>query len=197
MCDVQMAPIIDELLKTSLKSCIVLPSKDIYEYPFGYRSVNRSPIIVAKMDAYFVQVISPASNLILDVQILGLEPSIDYENSLFGRRCRIQFYANDDGFQYARSISTIKMLCLYEIITQHGEINPALLFSMYSTLDELLLHSLPYAFRRTIMDTQTLQSHILNASISSCRGQISTSKCFHIKQHIACNTLDWESAYKD
>ena len=64
------------------------------------------------------------------------------------------------------------------------------------TLDALLPHSLPYEFRRKIMNTSTLRSHILIAFISSCDGQMSTSQYFRIEQHIACNTLDWENAYK-
>ena len=72
------------------------------------------------MDAYVVQGIFPASGLILDVQGPGLEPNTEYENSLFGQRCGISFYANDDEVQYARSISTLKLPCLYGIITQHG-----------------------------------------------------------------------------
>ena len=43
-----MAPIIYEWLNTSLLSCTVLPSKDIYEDPFGYHYGKCSPIIVAK-----------------------------------------------------------------------------------------------------------------------------------------------------
>ena len=149
------------------------------------------------MDAYVVQGILPASGLILDVQGPGLEPNTEYENSLFGRRCRILFYTNDDEVQYARSISTLELLCLYGIITQHGEINPALLFSMYSTLDALLPHSLLYEFCRIIMDTSTSRSHILNAFIYSCEIKMSISQCLHIEHHIACNTLDWENYYKD
>ena len=90
----------------------------------------------------------------------------------------------------------LELFRLYGIITQHGEINPALLFSMYSTLDALLPHSLPYEFRRTIMDTPTLSSHTIDAFISICNGKMSTSKCFHIEQHIACNKLDRENSYK-
>ena len=116
------------------------------------------------MDAYVVQGIYPASSLILYVQSLRLEPSSDYENSLFGRQCGILFYANDDGVKYACSVSTLKLICLYVIITQQGEINPALLFSMDSILDVLLPRSLPYGFRRTIMDTSTSRSHILDVS---------------------------------
>ena len=48
MLDVLVAPIIDESLNASLQSCIVLPSKDIYEEPFGYHSGNCSPIILEK-----------------------------------------------------------------------------------------------------------------------------------------------------
>ena len=62
------------------------------------------------MDAEVVQGISPASRLILDVQGPGLEPSKDYENYLFIQQCRILFYENDDGVQYARSISTLELL---------------------------------------------------------------------------------------
>ena len=94
-------------------------------------------------------------------------------------------------------MSTLELLCLYGTITQHGEINPALLFSMESTLDALITHILPYdAFWRTIMDTLSSRSQILDAFISICDGRISTSKCFLIVQHIAFNTLDWENAYK-
>ena len=191
MRDVLMAPIIDESLNTSLQSCIVIPSKDIYKDPFRYHYGNRSPIIVAKLDADVVQWISPASSLILYLQVPGLEPSTDYENSLFGWRCGISFYANYYGVQYACSISAIEMLRLYGIITQYGEINSALLFSMGITLDTLLPHSLLYKLRRKIMDTSTSRSHILDAFISSCDGQMSISQCFHIEQHISCNILDW------
>ena len=71
------------------------------------------------MDADIVQGIFAASSLILDVQCPGMEPSTDYENPLFVRQCGIFFYANDYGVQYARPISTIKLLRLYRIITQH------------------------------------------------------------------------------
>ena len=197
MCDVSMVPIIDESLNMSLKSCIVLPPKDIYKYPFGCHSGNCSPIIVAKMDADFVQGISPASNLILEVQGPGLEPSTDYENSFFGRRCWISFYANDDGVQYALSISTLELICLYGVIIQHEEIDSVLLFSMYTNLDALLPHSLAYEFQRTKMDTSTSRSHILDDFIYTCDGKMSTSQCLHIEQHNVCNTLDWKNAYKD
>ena len=95
------------------------------------------------MDAYVVQGIYPASSLILYVQSPGLEPSSDYENSLFGRQCGILFYANDDGVKYACSVSTLKLLCLYVIITQNVEINLELLFCMDSKLYALPAHSLP------------------------------------------------------
>ena len=52
------------------------------------------------MDSDVVKGISPALIIILDVQGLGLEPSTDYENSLFGQRRIILFYTNDDGVQY-------------------------------------------------------------------------------------------------
>ena len=150
-----MDSIIDDSLNTSLKSCIVLPSKYIHKEPFGYHYGNRSPIIAAKMDADVVQGISPASSLILDVQVLGLEPFTYYENPLFSIQCGISFYTNDNGVQYTRSISTLELLRLYGIMTQHGEINPAMLFYMDNTLDALLPHILPYEVRRTIMDTST------------------------------------------
>ena len=67
------------------------------------------------------------------------------------------------------------MFRLYGIITQYGEINPALLFSMDSALDALRPRSLPYKFRRTIMDTPTLWSNILDAFVSSYNGKISAS----------------------
>ena len=76
--DVSMAAIIDESLITSLQSCIILPPKETYKEPFGYRSGDHSSIIVTKMDTYVVQGISPASSLILDVKIPELEPSLDY-----------------------------------------------------------------------------------------------------------------------
>ena len=175
-----MAPIIDESLNTSLQSWTVLPSKDIYEEPFGYHSGNCSPIIVAKMDVDVVQGIYPASSLILDTQGRVLEPYTEYENPLFGWQCGILVYENYDRVQYSSSISTLKLLRLYGIITQHGEINPELLFSMDITLDALLTHSLPYEFRITIIYTSTLRSHILNDFISICDGKMSTSQCFHI-----------------
>ena len=130
------------------------------------------------MDADVVQGISPASSLIMYVQGPRLEPSTDYENYLFSQQCLISFYANDDGAQYACSISTLGLLCLYVIIAQHVEIKPALLFSMDSILDALLPHILPYEFRKTIMDTSTSRSHILDAFISSCDVQISTAYFF-------------------
>ena len=148
------------------------------------------------MDSHVVQGISPASSLILDVQVPGLEPSTEYENSLFCQWCVISFYTNDDWVQYNHSISKLGLLHLYGIKTQHGEINSALLFSMDSTLDTLIPHRLPYEFRRKIMDTSTSQSHILDAFISSCDGQMSTPQCFHIEQHISCNTLDWKNTFK-
>ena len=86
MRDFLMAPIIDELLNKSLQSYIVLPTKDTREETFGYRYRDLSPIIVAKMDADVVQVIYPASSLILDIQGLVLEPSTVYKNSLFDWR---------------------------------------------------------------------------------------------------------------
>ena len=163
-----MAPIIDESLNTPLQSYIVLPFKDTYKDPFVYCYGDHSPIIVTKMDADVVQGISPASSLILGLQGPGLEPSTYYENSLFGQRCGISFYDNDDGFQYACSISTLELLCLYGVITQHGEINPSLLFTLDSTLDFLLPHRLTYEFRRTIMHKSTSCSNIRYAFISSC-----------------------------
>ena len=152
---------------------------------------------MAKIDADIVQGISPASSLILYVQGPGLEPSADHEKSIFGRRCGILFYANDDGVEYARSISTIELLRLYGFITQHREINPEILFSMNSTLDALLPHSLPYEFLRSIMDTSTLRSNMLNDFISSCKGKIITAQCFHIEHQNSNNTLDWGKSYKD
>ena len=107
------------------------------------------------MDVAVVQGISPASSLMLVLQGPGLEPSTDYENSLFGQRCGISFYVNYDGVQYDRSISTLELLFLYGIITQHGEINLALLFSKDITLDALLPLSLSYEFRKTMIDTST------------------------------------------
>ena len=142
------------------------------------------------MDADHGQVIYPASRLILDIQGLGMEPSTDYENSLFGRQCGILFFANYDIVQYSCSISTLELLGLYGIITQHGKINLALLFSIDSTLNTLLPHSLTYEFRRTIMDTSTSRSHIIDAFISTCDGKMSISQCFHIEYHISCNTID-------
>ena len=68
MRDVSISPIFDYSLNTSLQSRIILLSKDIYKDPFGYRSGNGSPIIVAKIDADVVQGISSASGIILDVQ---------------------------------------------------------------------------------------------------------------------------------
>ena len=62
------------------------------------------------MDADVVQGISQASILILDVQGPGLETSTDHENLLSVQRCGISFDANDDGFQYTRSISTLELL---------------------------------------------------------------------------------------
>ena len=156
--------------------------------PFGYHSGNCSPIIVAKW-MQVVQGISQASSTILSVQGPGLEPSTDYESALFSR-CRILFDGNGDGFQYARSISMLKMLRLYGIIAQHGEINPALLFDMDSTLYSLIPHSLPYEFWIRIIDTYTSRSHILYDFISSYNIQMSTSQCFHIEKHIACNTTN-------
>ena len=120
MNNVSMDLIIDESLNTPLKSCIFLPSKDTYKKPFVYGSGDCSPSIVAKIDADVIQVISPASSIILDAQGLGLEPSTDYGFFLFGHQCGISFYANYYEFQYARSISMLELLRLYEVITQHG-----------------------------------------------------------------------------
>ena len=71
-----------------------------------------------------------------------------------------------------------------------------MLLYMDSTLDALLPHSIPYECWRTIMDTLTLQSNIIDAFISSYDGQMSTSQCFHIEQHNAYNALDWEKSYQ-
>ena len=70
-------------------------------------------------------------------------------------------------------------------------------FSIVITLDALLAHSLTYELWRTIMDTSTSRSNILNDFISSCNRQMSTAQCFHIEHHNACNTLDWGELYKD
>ena len=60
------------------------------------------------MDADVVQG-TPPQPLVLywNVQGPGLETSTDYESYLFGQRCGISFFTNDDGVQYDRSISTL------------------------------------------------------------------------------------------
>ena len=99
-----------------------------------------------KMYADVFQEIYLDSSIILDVQEPGMEPSTYYENFLFGWRCGILFYVNDNGVQYACSISTLELICLYGVTTKHVEINPEILFSMEINLNALLPHSLPYEF---------------------------------------------------
>ena len=91
------------------------------------------------------------------------------------------FYAYYNVVQYAHSISTLELLHLYGIIRKHGEINPALLFFMDSTLDGLLPHSLSNELWRTILDTSILRSHILVPFKSLCDRKIFTSQYFHIE----------------
>ena len=132
------------------------------------------------MDSDVVKGISPALIIILNVQGQGLEPSTDYENSLFGQRRRILFDANDDGVQYTCSIYTLELIRLYGIITPHVEINPSLLFYIDSTLYVLLHHSLIYEFMRTTMDTSTFQSHTIDDFISSYNRKSVTAQRIHI-----------------
>ena len=144
------------------------------------------------MDAYVVQGISQASSLILYAQGPGLEPFTDYKNFPFDWRCKILFYANDNGVQYSRSISTLELLRFHGNNNTTWKNQPGTVI-LYRHYPECITTSQPNIkfsdnnhgyINLTVTYTWCFTSH--------CGGKMSTSQFFHIEQHIDFNTLYWD-----